>query len=45
MGIALDCAARAEGLSMPLAECAYELYKKASAFDREDCSAIAKVSL
>ena len=44
MGIALDCAVRAGGgLSMPLAECAYELYKKASVFDREDCSAIAKV--
>ncbi len=43
MGIALDCAAKAEELSMPLAQCAYELYKKAGAFDREDCSAIAKV--
>lgn len=43
MGIALDCASEREGLTMPLAACAYELYKKASAFDREDCSAIAKV--
>lgn len=43
MGIALDCASAREGLTMPLAECAYELYKKASVFDREDCSAIAKV--
>ena len=43
MGIALDCAARVEELSLPLAQCAYELYKKAAAFDREDCSAIAKV--
>lgn len=43
MGIALDCASVREGLTMPLAACAYELYKKATAFDREDCSAIAKV--
>ncbi len=43
MGIALDCAAKAQALSMPLAECAYELYKRASIFDREDCSAIAKM--
>lgn len=43
MGIALDCAARVGELSLPLAQCAYELYKKAAAFDREDCSAIAKV--
>lgn len=43
MGIALDCAARVGELSLPLAQCAYELYKKAAVFDREDCSAIAKV--
>lgn len=43
MGIALACADKAEGLSMPLADCAYALYQKASPFDHEDCSAIAKV--
>lgn len=44
MGIALERAAHNETLNMPLARCAYELYKAATPFDREDCSAIAKVS-
>ncbi len=43
MGIALDCAAMDQDLDMPLARCAYELYKKGTAYDREDCCAIAKV--
>lgn len=46
MGIALDEAdrlARDGGLALPLARAAYELYRQGAAYDREDCSAIAKV--
>lgn len=43
MGIALSCAS-SKNICMPLAECAYELYKSASAYDADDCSAIAMVS-
>lgn len=43
MGIALDMAAAFDDLSMPLSRCAYELYKSGSAYDKEDCCAIAKV--
>lgn len=43
MAIALSMADGLEGLSMPLARCAFELYKNGSQYDSEDCSAIAKV--
>ncbi|MDO4280246.1 MAG: NAD(P)-dependent oxidoreductase [Peptococcaceae bacterium] len=43
MGLALDMARACDGLSMPLADCAYRLYQNATDFDAEDCSAIAKV--
>lgn len=43
MGIALDCAAATPELSMPLAECAYRLFRKADAYARDDCSSIARV--
>ena len=43
MGIALDMADDLEGLSMPLAHFAYKLYQSGTAYDNEDCSAIAKV--
>jgi 2-hydroxy-3-oxopropionate reductase len=41
MGIALDCAASSPELSLPLAECAYGLFKASAANDKKDCSAIA----
>lgn len=42
MSIALASAQR-QGLSLPLSEEAFRLFKLAAAFDKEDCSAIAKV--
>lgn len=42
MSIALASAQR-QGLSLPLSEEAFRLFKRAAAFDKEDCSAIAKV--
>lgn len=47
MGIALNAADELAdgnaGPRLPLARAAYELYKAGAAYDREDCSAIAKV--
>lgn len=43
MGLALASADKTEGLSMPLGQCAYTLFEAATPFEREDCSAIAKV--
>ena len=42
MSIAL-ASAQSQGLSLPLSEEAFRLFKLAAAFDKEDCSAIAKV--
>lgn len=43
MGIALEMAEDLDGLLMPLGQFAYKLYQSGSAYDGEDCSAIAKV--
>ena len=43
MGIALEMAEDLDDLLMPLGQFAYKLYQSGSAYDGEDCSAIAKV--
>ena len=44
MGIALKSAETHPDLALPLSRLAYELYLQASAYDREDCSSIARLN-
>ena len=43
MGIALQSARKHPELSLPLSRLAYDLYRQASAYDRDDCSSIARL--
>lgn len=43
MGIALQSAEKHPELALPLSRLAYELYRQASDYDRDDCSSIARL--